>query len=52
MPAALRVQCGHGWETSILHQIGIKSQPQEEYTKCRKRKRDLDNVTKVCQKYV
>ena len=51
MAAALRVQYGPGWTTSILHQIGIKSQPQEEYTKRRKRKRDLDNARKVCQKY-
>ena len=47
MAAALRVQYGSGWTTSILHKIGIKSQTQEEYTK--RRKRDLDNARKVCQ---
>ena len=51
MAATLRVQYGPGWTTSILHQIGIKSQPQEEYTKRRKQKCDLHNARKVCQKY-
>ena len=51
MAAALRVQYGAGWTTSILNQIGIQSQLQDEYTKHRKRKCELDNARKVCQKY-
>ena len=51
MASALRVQYGAGWTTSILNQIGIQSQLQDESTKRRKRKCELDNVRKVCQKY-
>ena len=51
MAAALRVQYGAGWTTSILNQTGIQSQLQDEYTKHRKQKCELDNARKVCQKY-
>ena len=51
MAAALRVQYGPGWTTSILNQMGIQSQPQDEYTKRRKQKCELDNARKVCLKY-
>ena len=51
MAAALRVQYGPGWTTSILRQIGIQSQPQDQYMKRRKQKCDLDNARKVCLKY-
>ena len=51
MAAGLRVQYGPGWTTSILNQMGIQSQPQDEHTKRRKRKCELDNARKVCLKY-
>ena len=51
MAAAFRVQYGAGWTTSILNQIDIQSQLQDEYTKRRKQKCEHDNARKVCQKY-
>jgi len=51
MAAALRVQYGPGWTTTILHQIGIHSQLQDAYTKRRKRKHDLNCARKVHLKY-
>ena len=51
MAAALRVQYGPGWTTSILNNMGIKSSICDKFTNRRKRKHDKDNARKVLLKY-
>ena len=51
MAAALRVQCGPGWTTSILNDLGICSPICDKFTEGRKRKHDNDNARKILQKY-
>ena len=51
MAAALQVQYGPGWTTSILNNMGIKSSICDEFTNRRKRKHDKDNARKDLLKY-
>ena len=51
MAAALRVQFGAGWTTSILNSFGIHSTLCDEFTNSRKRKHNRDSVRKISQKY-
>ena len=51
MAAALRVQHGPGWTTSILNNLGIQSFICDKYTIGRKQKHDKDNARKILLKY-
>ena len=51
MAAALRVQHGPGWTTSILNNLGVQSSICDKYTIGRKRKHDKDNARKILLKY-
>ena len=51
MAAALRVQYGPGWTTSILNSFGIHSTLCDEFTNGRKRKHNNDSARKVSLKY-
>ena len=51
MAAALRVQFGPGWTTSILNSFGIQSTVFDKYTSSRKRKHDRDTARKITLKY-
>ena len=48
MAAALCVQFGPGWTTSVL---GIHTTLCDEFTNSRKRKHNRDSVRKISQKY-
>ena len=51
MAAALRVQFGPGWTTSILNSLGIQSTLCDKFTNSRKRKHDRDTARKITLKY-
>ena len=51
MAAALRVQFGPGWTTSILNSFGIQSTLCDKFTNSRKRKHDRDSARKITLKY-
>ena len=51
MAAALRVQFGPGWTTSILNNFGIQSSLYNEFTNSRKRKHNQDSARKISLKY-
>ena len=51
MAAALRVQFGSGWTTSILNSFGIHSTVYDEFTNSCKRKHNRDNACKISLKY-
>ena len=51
MAAALRVQYGPGWTTSILMNFGVQSSICDEFTNRRKRKHDKDSARKILLKY-
>ena len=51
MAAALRIQFGPGWTTSILNNFGIHSTASDEFTNSRKRKHDRDSTRKISLKY-
>ena len=51
MAAALRVQFGPGWTTSILNSFGIQSTVFDKFTSSRKRKHDRDTARKITLKY-
>ena len=51
MAAALRVQYGPGWTTSVLSSLGIQSSICDEFTNRRKRKHDKDSARKILLKY-
>ena len=51
MAAALRVQFGPGWTTSILNSFGIHSTLCNEFTNSRKRKHDKDSARNISLKY-
>ena len=49
--AALWVQYGPGWITSVLNSLGIRSSICDEFTKRRKQKHDKDSARKILLKY-
>lgn len=51
MAAALRVQNGPGWTTSILNHLGLQSSICDKFTIGRKRKHDKDTARKILLKY-
>ena len=51
MAAALHVQFGPGWTTSILNSFGIHSTLCDDFTSSRKRKHDRDSARKISLKY-
>lgn len=51
MAAALRVQYGPGWTTSVLSNLGVQSSIYDEFTNGRKRKHNKDSARKVLLKY-
>ena len=51
MAAALHVQFGPGWTTSILNNLGIHSTLCDEFTNSCKRKHEQDSARKISLKY-
>ena len=51
MAAALCVQFGPGWTTSILNCLGIQSTLCDKFTNSWKRKHDRDSARKITLKY-
>ena len=53
MAAALRIQYGSGWTTTVLQSIGLSDELQlsNQFTIRRKGKHDRNSARKVCLKY-
>ena len=53
MAAALRIQHGSGWTTTVLQSMGLRDELQlsNQFTIRRKRKHNCDSARKVCLKY-
>ena len=53
MAAALRIQYGSGWTTTVLQFMGVRDDLElsNQFTIRQKRKHDCDSATKVCLKY-